>query len=67
MAFLASFAAAIFEWFMTKVFALLQKNYEEYKANQAAAKAAQQAKDNLDKAQTGDEIDKATDDSLNNL
>lgn len=67
MSFLTGLLASIVEWALTGLFAMVKKDYAQYQADKAAAAAALLAEQNLEKAKTKDEIDKATDSSLNNL
>lgn len=67
MTFLSGVAASVVEWLLTKGFALFLKDYEQYKANKKAASDAKAKADALKNATTTDEIDKATDGSLDNL
>lgn len=67
MSFLAGLLAQVIEWLLTQAFSILNKDYEQYKADKQAAADAKAALDKLKAAQSAEEIDKATDDSLGKL
>lgn len=64
MSFLAAVGTKILEWILAKVWALVEAAVRLYLKNKKIDEESRESVEPLEKAKTGDEIDKASDPAL---